>query len=137
MPYSIAKAILEKKDDTTIASYVTAAPVAPAAGDVMIYVDLIDGQLYRKVEIASRVKELAARMREENYSRPLIADAFWSIPIGGAKGSIVQGATSAGVVDGTISIGVDATIVAGTNGSILIDSCIEQMMQYLRENGFS
>jgi hypothetical protein len=259
MPYSIAKAILERKDETTIASYVTDSPVAPAAGDVMIYIDLVAGQLYRKVEIFSRVKELASRMRDTNYARPTASDEFWSMPIGGGVGNLVAPVTavaevqamdltgiaggiddvitftlgdtetmpfiltaaitddsdmdaalngktltdtggrdwttvavgddgsitftqvggdeesvgaitgtvvgneSAGgtntdptidtsivtthgaagvqgigsVVDGTISIGMDAAIGSGADASVVIDSCIEQMMQFLKENGFS
>lgn len=259
MPYSIAKAILERKLETAIASYITGAPVAPAAGDVMIYVDLVAGQLYRKVEIFSRVKELASRMRETNYGRPAAVDQFWTIPIGGGIGNTlstvvavaevqamdltgiagsiddvvtftlgdtetmpftltaaitddsdmdaalngktltdtggrdwttvatgddgsitftqvsgdeepvgaitgtvvgnestqgtntdptvgtgtvttsgVTGVTGLGnIVDKTISIGMDAAIVSGADASVVIDSCIEQMMQYLKENGFS
>lgn len=135
MPYKVTRALSERKEDTAISSYVTASPVAPAAGHISIYVDLAADQMYREKEIHARIKDLRDALRDKNYARPETGDTYATMPIHGGKGNVTIGTLITPVADGTISIGIDAAIQAANKPSQFIDACIGEMLDYFRENG--
>ena len=131
-----AQKLLEAVKKTTVLStYLTGAAVAPSAGAVAIYVDLVDADAHRFLEIQTKLKTLFDRAREEEYSRPLTADRFWISPLDGSKSDILSTPTVGLITSGEIAIGIDATVITGDKGSVLLDSCLKQILEHMAENG--
>jgi hypothetical protein len=122
------------KTSVTVSSYTSGAPVAPAAGHVSVYVDATGtDQDYRRVEITNNLQMLRDRAREVNYTRPDSTTVYFRVPIGGSKADIEVTTTSTAVVAGDVAIGFSASVLTGNKGSLIIDTCCEQLGDFLRE----
>ena len=127
------KALESVKQDTVVTLYTSGAPVAPAAGTLAVYFDLADADEHRAVEIANKLKTLIDRARELNYSKPTAAAIYLRCPLNGSKSSIEVTTTSTDIVAGDVAIGISATVRSGESGSILFDSCFQQIIDRMWE----
>ena len=135
MPVKATKLLEAVKGTTVLSTYVTGAPVAPAAGTLAVYVDLAAADQHREVEVIGKLTNLIDRARELNYSRPSVTTQYYRMPLNGSKDSIVATTLSTAIVEGDIAIGIEGSVIGGSRGSILLDSCFEQIIDWMSEQG--
>lgn len=123
------KALEAVKQDTVVTTYTSGAPVAPAAGTLAVYFDLATADEHRGLEISTKLKTLIDRARELNYSKPTAAAIYLRCPLNGSKSSIEVTTDATDIVAGDVAIGISATVRSGDSGSILFDSCFQQIME--------
>lgn len=133
MPVKGTKALEAVKGTTVITTYVTGAPVAPAAGTLAVYVDLAAADQHRQVEVLNRLRMLVDRAREVNYKRPLVTTLYFRMPLDGGKNSIEDTTTSTEVVEGDVALGINTAVLSDSRGSLLIDSCFQQIIDWMSE----
>lgn len=133
MPVKGTKLLEAVKGSTVISTYVTALPVAPAAGTLAVYVDLAVADQHRGVEVSDRLSTLIDRAREINYNRPTATTIYLRMPLNGGKDSIVVTTLSTDIVEGDVAIGINTAIISGNRGSILLDSCFGQIIDWMGE----
>jgi len=133
MPVKSTKLLEAVKGTTVISTYVTGAPVAPAAGTLAVYVDLAATDQHRAVEVAGKLTNLIDRAREAGFNRPSVTTQYYRMPIDGGKDSIVATTTSTDIVEGDVAIGIEGSVLAGGRGSILLDSCFRQLIDWMSE----
>jgi hypothetical protein len=127
------KALESVKQTTVITTYTSGAPVAPAAGTLAVYFDLASADEHRAVEMANKLKTLIDRAREINYGKPTATAYYLRCPLNGSKSSIVLTTDATDIVTGDVAIGVSATVRSGKSGSILFDSCFQQIIDRMFE----
>ncbi len=127
------KALEAVKSTTVVTTYTSGAPVAPAAGHLSVYFDLATADEHRALEISNKLRTLIDRAREINYGKPTAAAYYLRVPLDGTKNSIVATSTSTDIVQGDVAIGISATVRSGESGSILFDSCFQQIMDKMWE----
>lgn len=136
MPVKGTKALDAVKKTTVITTYVTALPVAPAAGHLSVYVDQAVASQHREMEVGVRLKELIDRAREENYNRPTaVTTVYYVMNIDAGKDSIRTTTVSTTIVAGDIAIGINTTVLSGSRGSALIDVAFKEIIDWLGEQG--
>lgn len=128
-----SKLLEDVKGNTVVTTYTSGSPVAPAAGTLAVYFDLADADEHRAVEIANRLKELISRARELNYSKPTAAAIYLRCPLNGSKHDIEVTTDSTDIVLHDVAIGISATVRSGESGSILFDSCFQQIIDKMWE----
>ena len=133
MPYKGTKALEAVKPTTVISTYTTGVPIAPAAGHLSIYIDLVDTILYRKLEILNRIRELVNRAREENYRRPAGTTCYYIVNLDLDKSQIIFTTTLLDISNGEVAIGIHADVLTGSRGSVLLDACFKEIMQVVQE----
>lgn len=121
------------KTTTLVTAYTSGAPVAPAAGTLAVYVDLATADAHRHLEIVTKLRTLIDRAREIDYNKPTATALYLRCPINGSKEDIVVTTTSTAIVAGDVAIGISATVRSGENGSVLLDSCFQQIIDRMRE----
>lgn len=127
------KALEAVKSTTVVTTYTSGAPVAPVAGTLAVYLDLATADEHRAVEIANKLRNLIDRAREINYGKPTAAAYYLRVPLNGTKDSIEATATSTEIVQGDVAIGISASVRSGESGSILFDSCFQQIIDKMFE----
>lgn len=127
------KALEAVKPTTAVTSFTSGAPVAPAAGHLAVYFDLVDGDGHRSVEIYNKLRTLIDRARELNYNKPTATALYLRVPLNGGKDAIEVTSTSTDIVPGDVAIGISATVRSGQSGSILFDSCFSQIIDKMFE----
>ncbi len=137
MPVKGTKALEAVKKTTVVTDYTTGAPVAPAAGTLAVYIDLAAADQHRAVEIANKLRSLVDRAREANYGKSTAAALYYRVELNGSKESIEETATSTDIVEGDVAIGISATVRSGKSGSILFDSCLTQIVEYMAEQEYA
>lgn len=133
MPYKVTRDIEAAPSTTVVSTYVTASPVAVAATHMALYFDLSAANMYRGVEMHSRIWELRDRMREDTYERPTVAAGYWTMPLAGGKGNISFAENLTEVVDGVVAIGIGATIQSDNKSSGLVDVAIMELFENFRK----
>lgn len=133
MPVKGTKALEAVKGTTAITTYVSGAPVAPAAGTLAVYVDLAAADQHREVEVGNRLRDLVNRARENEYGGRVATTLYYRMPIDGSRSSIVSTTLSTDIVEGDVAIGIEASVRAGAHGSVLLDSCFQQIVDYMAE----
>lgn len=127
------KALEAVKSTTVVTVYTSGAPVAPAAGTLAVYFDFATADEHRAVEMANKLKTLIDRARELNYSKPTAAAIYLRCPLNGSKADIEVTTLSTAIVTGDVAIGISATVRSGESGSILFDSCFQQIIDKMFE----
>jgi len=133
MPVKGTKLLEAAKKITAISTYTTALPVAPAAGHISVYVDLAAADQHREVEVSSRLKDLINRAREEDYRRPAGTTCYWRVPLMSGPKDIVFTTTNTTIAVGMVAIGVNASVLTGGFGSLLLDVCWQEIIEWLHE----
>ena len=133
MPVKFTKAIEAVKKTTVLSTYVTALPVAPASGHLAAYVDLAAADQHRDLEVVARLAELINRAREEDYRRPSSTTCYYYTTLVNGKSRITFTLTSTDIVEGAVAIGIEGTVRGGTKGSMIMDSCWNEMIAWANE----
>lgn len=133
MPIKGTKALEAVKSTTVVTTYTTEEAVAPAAGHLAVYIDVAAADAHRRLEIWNKLKTLMDRAREINYGKPTAAAYYLRVPIDGSKASIALTATRTLIVEGDVALGISASVRSGDSGSILFDSCFEQIIDKMFE----
>lgn len=133
MPIKGTKLLEASKITTVISAYTTALPVAPASGHVSVFVDLALTDQHREVEVIERLRNLMEYAREDNYAREVATTRYYRMPINGAKNSIVSTTTSTSIAVGMVAIGVNTAVISGNYGSLIIDACFKEVIDWMRE----
>ena len=137
MPVKGTKALEAVKKSTVISTYTTALPVAPAVGHIAVYVDLAAADQHQKMETINALKELIDRAREENYRRPSgSTTCYYYVGAGpGRKSQITFTTTSTEIQEKMVAIGIEASVRSGSKGSLLLDTCWKEIIDWMSEQG--
>jgi hypothetical protein len=123
-----------RQADMVMTTYTTGAAVAPASNHVSMYADLDSTETQRRLEFASRMKELISYIREIDYGRRIsTATRYFIMTYVTGKKGIVTSTTNTDIGPGEIAIGIHTSVVAGSRGSLLLDVTFKRMLQYLKE----
>lgn len=134
MPVKGTKVLQAVKSTTVISTFVTGAPVAPADVHLSVYVDLASAGQHRYLEVKERLKELINRAREENYRRPAGAVAgYYYTYLNKGKSGITFTTLATDIVEGMVAIGIGATVRNESKGSIILDACWTEIIDWMSE----
>lgn len=134
MPLKATKALEDVKGNTVVSTYLTGAAVAPEVGHLSIYVDLLSEDQHREVEIRERLADLISRAREEDYLRPtVITTVYYRMNLNESRADITSTVLNTDIVEGDVAIGISAEVVVGGRGSLLIDSCFREIVDFMGE----
>lgn len=126
------QATLSYGANKTQATFNAGAFVAPAATQICVYVNLVAGQYYRDVDVASAIENLAKYARETAAQFEALATPIYFImPIGGGKGAIINDANLAEIGAGEVALGFGANVPLTSTGPV--SSIIKELSEAMWE----
>lgn len=136
MPIKGTKSLGASKITTLVTAYTTELAIAPAAGHVSVYIDLADADAHREVEVKERLQNLIDYARERDWGRRINnTTRYYYMFLYGSKTSIVTATDRTDIEEGMVAIGINTAVLSGNRGSIILNTCFKEIMDWMREKG--